>query len=133
MGNIGLIIGAAVAHFIVGMLWYSPVLFGNQWMKASGITKKEIDKAKKKGMAIPMVIAAISALVMAFVLSKVMYMTGSKDPMSGVMIGFLAWVGFIATTSLNSVLWENKNMQYYTINNGYSLVSLLVMGAILGL
>ena len=43
------VVGAAVVSFIIGMLWYSPLLFGNAWMKAGGFSKKDINKAKKKG------------------------------------------------------------------------------------
>ena len=39
---------AAIVSMVIGGLWYSPLLFGNVWMKLSGITQKDVEKAKKK-------------------------------------------------------------------------------------
>jgi hypothetical protein len=41
---------AALVSMVIGGLWYSPLLFGNIWMKLSGITQKDVEKAKKQGM-----------------------------------------------------------------------------------
>jgi hypothetical protein len=43
------ILVAAVAAFVLGALWYSPVLFAKQWMKAHGYTPDKLE-AMKKGM-----------------------------------------------------------------------------------
>ena len=32
------VVVAAIAWFVVGSLWYSPLLFGKMWMELSGIT-----------------------------------------------------------------------------------------------
>ena len=45
-----LIILAAVAQFVLGAVWYSPVLFGNTWMRimeATHFSKEEIQKMQK--------------------------------------------------------------------------------------
>ena len=38
---------AALASYVLGALWYSPVLFGKLWMKLSKIDPKNMDAAKK--------------------------------------------------------------------------------------
>jgi hypothetical protein len=38
---------AVVASMVVGFAWYSPVLFGKQWMKLMGLTKENMESAKK--------------------------------------------------------------------------------------
>ena len=42
---------AAVVAYVIGAFWYSPVLFGSKWMKFVGLTKKDMEKAQKEGMA----------------------------------------------------------------------------------
>lgn len=46
------------------------------------------------------------------------------------MVGFCLWLGFIAVTTLSQVIYENRPMQLFVINNGFRLLSLVIMGAI---
>tara|TARA_Y100000034_G_C6902101_1_gene417479 strand:+ start:3126 stop:3518 length:393 start_codon:yes stop_codon:yes gene_type:complete len=118
---------AAVVSFVIGMLWYSPALFGKRWMNLAGVKR---DKEKKMGGI--MVAAFVANLVMAYVYLYIMGMVGYADAGSGVVLGFLLWVGFFATTLLGGVFWEGKPFNLYLINAGYQLVNLVVMGAVLG-
>ena len=44
------VLAAAVASMAVGLLWYSPLLFGKPWMKLMGLTdKKTCQRQKKRG------------------------------------------------------------------------------------
>jgi|ETNmetMinimDraft_2_1059921.scaffolds.fasta_scaffold110298_2 hypothetical protein len=123
------VLAAAVVSFIVGMLWYSPALFGKTWMSLSGV---KMNKGKKKGMSGVMLTAFIANLVMAYVFVYLMSMVGYANAGSGVVLGFWLWLGFFATSLLGSVLWEQKPFNLYLINAGYQLVNLVVMGAVLG-
>lgn len=42
------------------------------------------------------------------------------------------WLGFVATWSYGWVLWEGRPMNYWSIIARNALVSLVVMGAIVG-
>ena len=42
------VLAAAIASFVIGALWYSPMLFGKMWMKLSNVSGKEVKKAKRK-------------------------------------------------------------------------------------
>ncbi len=129
---------AALASFAVGMLWYSPVLFGKQWMALAGITDKNMEEGKKN-MARNMVLALVTSFVMAGVLYYVVSYTsafyGDQYTMMGASLkaAVMMWVGFFATTQLGIVLWEGKPFKLYALNTSYSLVSLLVMALVIGL
>lgn len=122
---------AAVVNMALGFLWYGP-LFGKQWMKMMGLSREDMEKAKKSG-AMPKlyVIAAVGVLVMAYVLSHFTQLGGNTTAGEGAMVGFWIWLGFIATTTLSSVLWESKSWSLYALNNGYYLVLLLINGTLL--
>ena len=75
--------------------------------------------------------ASIGSLVTAFVLGYLIDMIG-KDVYTGILLALLAWLGFIVTTSLGSVLWEGKPVSLYVLNILFHLVNLVVMGLILG-
>lgn len=44
--NIWVIIGAGTAYTILGALWYSPVLFGNIWLKITKRNTTEMEAPK---------------------------------------------------------------------------------------
>ena len=74
---------------------------------------------------------ALGSLVTAFVLSKVVNAMGALTLGSGIAVGFWMWLGFVATVTLGSVLYERRSPNLYILNNGYQLVALAIMGAIL--
>ena len=126
---------AAIVSVIIGMVWYSPVLFGKLWIKWSNFNTKmnkaqqaAHKKAAQKGMIISFFVSIITAYILAVILSLI----GSTTGPAGAQIGLLVAVGFVATTSINSVLWENKSAKVYILNNAHHLVSFAIMGAILG-
>jgi len=124
--NLVTILIAAVASMLVGMIWYSPSVFGKQWMKLSNIKSK-----KKKGMTKNYIISFISSLITSFVLNIFVIISGASTTNEGLILGLLSSLGFIATTSLSMVLWEGKSAKLYIIKTLYYVVSFMLMGAIL--
>lgn len=123
---------ASVAAMAVGFAWYSPSLFGNAWIKAMGLNKKDMGAAKKKGMGGTMAMAFASTLVLNFVLANVLSWAGASDWVSGAQVAAVVWLGFFATEQLGIVLWQNKSWNLYAINASHWLVMLVISGAILG-
>jgi len=123
---------AAIAAIVIGSLWYSPILFGNIWMKLSGITKEKMEKDKKKGgMTKLYVVQIVASLVMACVLANLIALLGLTGVVGGIQIAFLVWVGFVLPLLIGNVLWEGKSWALYLLNITYNLVNLIVMGIIL--
>lgn len=120
---------AAIINMAVGYAWYGP-LFGKMWMKLTGRTKESMEKDKKE-MPKVMVSMFVGALVMSFVLAHFVIAGGAVEAVTGAMIGFWAWLGFVATTMLQDVLYEKKDKQLAAINLGYNLMVLLINGALL--
>lgn len=123
---------AAIVSMIVGAFWYSPMLFGKQWMEWMNFAPKDMLDMKKRANA-SYAINFLTLLLMAFVLAHFVDYAQATTFIEGVQLGFWVWLGFIATISLGSVLWENKPIQAYLLNAGYQLVSLVLMGVILTL
>lgn len=130
------VFAAAVINMVIGYIWYGP-LFGKQWIQESGLSKEQLADSQKKGMAMQYGLMFVGALVMAYVLSHAIVFAGTYLQVFGVsgglMSGFFNWIGFVAPVTLVSVLWEGKSWKLWGLNNGYYLVSLLLMGALLSL
>lgn len=126
---------AAVSNIVIGSVWYSPMSpTGKTWMRLSG-HKMDPAKAKSPEMMKLYAMAAAAAFVMAYVLAHILAFADAagmgNDVMAGIAGGLWVAVGFIATSFLNSVLWEDKPWKLYFVNVGYYLVALPVMGAII--
>lgn len=129
--NIIAVVVAAVANMILGMLWYSKLMFGKTWMKESGMTEGEMKKSKEKGMAKEMLAAVLASLVMAYVLAHFISIGEMVQEGSALTVAFWVWLGFMATLLLDGVLWEGKSVKLWFINASYRLVSVLAMAAII--
>lgn len=131
MTTILVILGVSVIVMILGALWYSPVLFGNTWMRLSGITLSQIEKQKKKGMLTSYVVNFVATIVTVYVLSMLLALTRATNVVSALFLAILIWIGFFAMPMLNAVLWEKRPFSLYMLNAGHHLVGLLIASALL--
>ncbi len=129
--NLLAVLVASIASFLLGFLWYGP-LFGKQWMKLMKFNKKDM-KSMKMSPKTSMTIGFLSTCLIAYILSMFVDLMGSDTILGGAVTGFWIWLGFIATTTLGSVLWENKSLNLYVLNNFYNLINFALMGIILAI
>jgi hypothetical protein len=118
---------AAVSAFLIGGLWYSPVLFGKAWMKASGLDETAMQKRK---MGMVFTAALLLALVISFNLAA--FLQGPPNLTWGIAAGALAGIGWVATAMGVTYLFEARPLKLFFIDAGYHAVSFMVMGGILG-
>ncbi|MEK6914564.1 MAG: DUF1761 domain-containing protein [Nanoarchaeota archaeon] len=124
------ILSASVFSFIVGMVWYSPALFGNKWAKLASIDFK---KPKNKiSVGVSMLLGFLSTLILASVFQYIINLLKISGPAAGATLGFWFWLGFLATSLLGVILWEGKPWALYILNATYWLINLVVIGAVLG-
>jgi hypothetical protein len=133
--NYWAVLVSAIAAMGLGYLWYGP-LFGQTWISLMGWSKGEMESKMKAGVGPQYLLQAVGALVMAYVLAHSIIFAGSYLHQTGVVAGIegaiWSWLGFVAPVSLGAVLWDGKPWKLWMINTGYFLVTLVVMGIILG-
>lgn len=122
---------AAVVSMALGAFWYSPAGFGKQWATLMGWNEATLRSKMKGKPTKEYAIAFVGSLVMAYVLAHFVGYAQATTLAEGLQAGFWTWLGFVATVTLSSVLWEGRPWKLYLLNNGYQLVNLLFMGAIL--
>lgn len=126
---------AAVSSMVIGFAWYSPYLFGKQWMKLSGYTTENMKKEQKemgKWYGLSFVLALITAYVLSHVMTLSMNYFNYAAVTTGLTTAFWMWLGFIMPTQATGTIFGDKKWQLFGINTGYQLVVVLVMGVILG-
>lgn len=124
---------AAIVSMILGMVWYSPILFGRQWSALMGVDpndKEKMEKMKKES-GLLYAATAIGSLIMAYILALFFLWIGVEDVINGMLASVFIWVGFIATVTFSNALFEKKPKALWAINGGYHLVALLFASAVL--
>ncbi|QSE99157.1 DUF1761 domain-containing protein [Fulvivirga lutea] len=122
------VVAAALSMFVIGGLWYSPILFGNAWAKENGFTPEFVqsgNKAKIFGGSL------LLSLIIAFNLAG--FISGFEEWTWGLIGGFLSGFGWVAMSIGILYLFERRSAKLFFINAGYFVFSFLVMGLILGL
>lgn len=128
--NIWAVLVGFVSNMVIGALWYSPILFGNTWLKLSGRKAEDISKEEgNKAMALSMIPAIVMIVLMAILLGLLNVSTIA----GALIVGCLVSVGFIGMTGLNQVFFEDKSLALVVLNVGYSVVALNVAAVILTL
>lgn len=126
--NFVAVIAAALSMFLIGGVWYSPILFGKQWLKEMGKDESFLDTGN------PKVIfggSFVLALIMAFNLAG--FVSSYQSWTWGLIGGVLAGLGWVALSIGVIYLFERRSIKMFLINAGYMVISYSVMGLILGL
>jgi hypothetical protein len=117
---------ATVAVFVLGWLWYSPLLFLKPWMRL-----RDMDPvAAMAGAKMPagkLLIELVRCFVLAYVIARIVALLGVSSWMSAVHLGLFLWIGFPVTLLTGSVLWENIPWKVAAIHAGDWLVKMLVI------
>ena len=120
------VVCAAATGFIIGGLWYGPLL-GKAWMHATGITQEAMAKGNK---ARTFGLTALLNLIAAASLAMFIGLQG--DWYSGLFAGFMTGATFISTALGVIYLFEMRSLKLWLINAGYQTVNFTAMGVILG-
>lgn len=122
------VIAATVAGIVIGFVWYAPQVFGPRWAQATGIELPQPGQVKPATI----VGAVVTALVTAYVLAVLSRGLGAATLVDGATVGALVWLGFVATWLASGVFFERRSTEWWALNAGQAIVSLVVMGAIIG-
>jgi hypothetical protein len=122
------VIIAALSSFVLGGLWYSPMLFGKAWMTENGFTE---EKLKQGNMAKIFGGSFVLALVVA---TNLAFFLGVRPGVAwGTAAGAMAGVGWACASLGTLYLFERRSLRLFLIHAGYLAVSYAVMGAIIGI
>jgi len=128
---------AGISAFAIGGIWYSPGLFGKAWMAENNLNEDEIKKSNKgKIFGFTFVFSVLMAINLAMFLADSPAgcpadCAQKTDITWGITAGFLAGIWTFCAIATHS-LFELKSWRLIFINGGYSMVALMLMGAIIG-
>ena len=122
------VIVAALASFLLGGLWYSPVLFGKAWQRETGLSDETL---KQGNMAKIFGLSFILALLAAWNFANFL---GPRPSLAfGAGVGASAGLLWVAGSFGINYLFERKSLKLFLINGGYHTIQFAIIGAVLAL
>ena len=119
------VMAAAVGQWILGALWYSPVLFGR--MARSGVPENA--KAADKRWALSMLLTFAANISVSVILLHVILLNGTYGIKGGAMFGFVVGLGLVAAPMLATYIWEKRPLRLFVVNAGYWILALTISSA----
>ena len=122
---------AAIAYWVLGSLWYSPVLFAKKWIAYLKIDVNAPDAKKGMGLMFggSLVLMFVQALAIAIIAER-LHLRGAGW-MSGLKLGALTGACLCATTIGVNYLYEKKQLGLFLINALYALIGNIIAGIII--
>ena len=118
---------AAVSSFLVGGLWYSPVLFGPTWLRAAGDTRKPGDALPARVFGVSFVFALVAAFAYAIL------MPAPANAPAALAQGLAVGAGIVAASFGINYQFANRPAVLWFIDGGYHAVQFALYGLIIGL
>lgn len=119
---------ATVVAFVLGGLWYSPLLFARAWQQDTGLSDEQLNAASKaKTFGGSFILILIGAVIFS--------MFVGPDPELAFAVGAGASVGitWVAFSFGVNYLFELRPLRLFLINGGFHSVQFVLFGVVFGL
>jgi hypothetical protein len=127
------VILAGIAGAVVSYLWFSKYLFRDRWLRLSGLTMDRMEKGTPIAAAITGVVSLLTAYVVAYVAGLIEGYSGEGDMVSALGSAFWLWFGIAATSVIVHDAFGQRPIPKTLLAIGERLVTLMVIGFIIGL
>ena len=124
---------AAVSSMVVGAIWYAKPVFGRRWMKLSGITDADTQKGAAVALILTFIVSFFTAAVLAGSAAIAQHFYEGDFFLNVVLTSIILWIGFTASRMLTHDLFDRRPGSLTALNLGHELVTVVVMGLIIGL
>lgn len=127
LSNINLlaVLAATVVSMAIGFLWYSPMLFGNVWMRLVGLKPDEMRTA-----AGPMAGTVIMTIIASYLLAVFIEIAGATTALEGFVVALLLSIVLAAKIAVN-YFFEGRGVKLYLLTIGFHVIPYLIGGVIL--
>ena len=116
---------AALATFVIGGPWYSPLLFRKRWQREMGAADVQRGHPLRV-FSLAYLFSLIAAACLAAVLGP------DANAISGLKLGAIVGACFVATSFGINYQFANRSLAAWLIDGGYHVVQFAAMGLILG-
>lgn len=121
---VGVII-ATVAAMVLGAIWYGP-LFGQRWVALMGKSREEL----QANMGIGYGLAVVGSFILSIVMTYVTQWGLAEGFGEGIIVGIVMWAGFIISTQVVGMVFEQRSWEFIMLVSGNSLLTFIIVAGI---
>jgi hypothetical protein len=126
---LAVIVGALI-YFVLGALWYSPMVLGRQWQRSIGW---DPERTPPQMSPVTYVVPGLAYLVMAIAVGLLAVTTGTDTAAEGVILGLVLGIGLSLMHTLVDATFDPNKPQpwtWFAINGTYHALGLLIVAVI---
>lgn len=121
----------AIVCFLIGALWYSPLLFGNAYAALRAL-QAGAGPAAAPGPG-ELIAEIVRCFVVAYTFAFFVVRLGVRSVKGALQLALLVWIGFQGFVLVGSVLHEGYPVELFAIHAGDALVKAIASCVILAL
>ncbi len=130
--NYWAVVAATLSSMVVGSIWYTPRVFGNYWMKTTGVTPSN----QAADAVIPIVVTLLVSFITAWVLAGAAFISqdfyGGSFLANSLITGLVLWAGFTAARFVTHDAFDKRPSGLTILNISHELVTIVIMALIIG-
>jgi hypothetical protein len=127
--NYGLVLIATLAQFVLGALWYSPLIFGRWWMQimeADKLSNEDLQRMQKE-MGPFYALQLFLTFFTTFAFANFMVYASN---ISIYHTAWWIWIGFMAPLQVSSLIWANTKKKFW-LKQIFVMLSMQFVGIML--
>jgi hypothetical protein len=125
------VILAMLSSMVVGFVWYTPRVFGKVWMRLTGVVPGQNGSAVRP-VIVTVVVSFITAWVLAGATDISFHFYGGSFLGNAIWTAVILWAGFTAARFITHDQFDKRPWQLTLLNCAHELVTLVIMGVIIG-
>jgi hypothetical protein len=118
------VLAAVIAAAAISGVWYSPLVFGKEWMALRSVNGWVPDAKIAPWKPL---LEIVREFVVAYVLLRLVRQMRVKTLAAAAYLGFWVWLGFPVAMLVGASLWDNKPWELSLIHGGDWLTKMLAM------
>ena len=124
---------AGLSSMVVGSIFYAKPVLGKVWMKAAGVSEKQMSKGPGTSLVLALLMSLLTAFVIAHVaaISRPFYEVSALS--AGLTTAFWLWLGISVTTVIIHAGFEGRPARLSFLTVAYQFFAMMAMGLIIGL
>ena len=124
------VIVGGVIYFVLGALWYSPMLLGRQWQRSIGW---DSERTSPEMNPMTYIVPLAAYLVIAVAIGLLAAATGTDTIGEGVVLGLVAGVGLLLMHTMVDATFDPNKPEpwtWFAISGSYHVLGVLIVSVL---
>ncbi len=123
------VIVSALIYFLLGWLWFSPVVFAKPWMAMRNFSAESMEQGRKRMPAL-MGGAAAVALILAIAMGVLVHKLNITAPWGAIKLGATVGIGLFAAPTFTGYSFQGQPLKLWAIESGYPVLGMIIVAVV---